>query len=334
MFELLALGYSGSLGGSFAGILSVLALGLMVGLTLQQIQALPTDRMLTQVAVEFQPVGFIANDVLDVIPVVFEAAGYYVFDDSNFNIPEAKRAPRAVYKEIEFGVSNDTYRAEEYGLEARIDDRERRNSPGPLDLDVGKTRRLTNGILLNRERRVANLVTNTANVTQNTTLVGAAQWSDPTSDPSTTAATARAAIRGKTGLLPNQLTMGYAVFEALRIHPAVIDFLDGGRATEQDLAEYFEVARVVVARAIYNTAKEGQASSLVDLWGKDALFHYRSPIVSIDEPSFGYQFEAFAMNVWRYRDVPVKCDVIGVGEIRAEKIASTRLGYLVKAAVA
>lgn len=302
-------------------------------MTLQQILALPQDRMLTQVAIEFQPNGFIADQVLPVVSVELEAAGYYTFDDTNFNIPEMKRNPRTVYKEIDFGMSSDTYRAEEYGLEARIDDRERKNAPGALNLDVGKTRRLTNSALLNRERRVANLVTSTANVTNNETLVGAAQWSDPTSDPQAAARRARNSMRNKAGALPNRLILGWNVFDALRVNPKVVDYLDGGRATEQDLAEYFEVERVIVARAIYNSAREGLAANLVDLWGNDALFTFQSNVVAADEPSFGYQFEAQRLAIFRYRDVPVTCDVIRVNEIRAEKITSTRLGYLIKSAV-
>jgi hypothetical protein len=302
-------------------------------MTLQQILALPQDRMLSQVAVEFAPVGFIADRVLPVVNVNFEAAGYYTFDDTNFAIPDMKRNPRGVYKEIDFGMSTDNYRAEEYGIAARIDDRERKNAPGVLDLDLSKTRRLTNAALLNRERRVANLVTNTANVPFNTTLVGAAQWSDPTSDPGATAKLARNSLRSKTGVLPNRLTIGWNVYEALRTHPKVVDFLDGGRATEADLAEYFEVQEVIVARAIYNSAAEGLSTTLTDLWGNDALFTYQSAIVSADEPSFGYQFAAAPLTVFRWRDVPVNCDVIRINEIRAEKIASTKLGYLVKAAV-
>lgn len=303
-------------------------------MTLQEILALPRDNMLSNVAVEFQPTGLIADQILPVVGVTLETSGYYTFDDGNFSIPEAKRNPRSVYKEIDFGVTADTYRAEEYGIETRIDDRERKNAPGAVDLDVGKTRRATNGILLNRERRVANLVTSTANVTQNTTLVGAAQWSDPTSDPQVTARAARAAIRSKTGVKPNKLMLGNDVFEALRIHPKVIDFMDGGRASIQDLADYFEVGELIVAGAIYNSAREGQTATLVDLWGKDALFFFQSQIVAADEPSFGYQFEVLALSVFRYRDVPVTCDVIRVNEIRAEKITSTRLAYLVKNAAA
>lgn len=302
-------------------------------MTLQEILALPRDPILANVAVEYRPGNFIADQVLPVVPVVLESAGYYTFDDTNFNIPEAKRNDKGVYKEIDFGLSSDTYRAEEYGLEARIGDRERRNAPAAMDLDIGKTRRLTNGILLNRERRIANLVTNTANVTNNTTLVGAAKWSDPTSDPSTVARTARTTVRNTTGLLPNTLLLGRDVFETLRQHPLILDYFDGGRPSVADLADYFEVDQVLVSGALYNTAKEGQTAALDDIWGDDALFYYKSPISAADEPSFGYQFEAQALNVWRYRDVPVKSDVIGVGEIRAEKIVSTRLAYLVKAAI-
>lgn len=325
--------------GGLSGVMGIIGLMIgfvVVGITLQQILSLPQDRMLTGVALEFRPDpgALIADDVLPVVPVTFESAGYYVFDDTNFNIPETKRNPRGVYKEIDFGLSTDNYRAEEYGIEARIDDRERKNSPGALDLDIGKTRRTTNAILLARERRVANLVTNTANVTQNQTLSGTAQWSDPTSDPAAIARAARTAIRSKTGVKPNKLAIGNDVFESLRIHPKLLDFMDGGKPSVQDLAEFFEVQTVIVAGAIYNTAKEGQAATLVDLWGKDALFYYQSGIVASDEPSFGYQFEAQTLAVFRYRDVPVNCDVIRVNEIRAEKITSVRLGYLVKNAVA
>lgn len=303
-------------------------------MTLRELLALPRDGMLTGVAAEIQPQGFIADLLMPVVPVALEQGGYYTFDMTNFNIPEALRAPRTVYKEIDFGLSSDTYRAEEYGLEARIDARERRNAPGALDLDVSKTRRLTNAILLNRERRIANLVTNTANVTQNTTLVGAAQWSDPSSNPLTQAIAARTAMRNAIGMTPNTLTMSYVVREALRAHPALIDFVDGGRPTDQDLADFFEVERVLVAGARYNTAREGQAATLGDLWGKDALFTFTSPVAAAEEPSFGYQFQAAALAVFRYADVPVSSEVIRVNEIRAEKIVAPTAGYLVKAAVA
>jgi hypothetical protein len=301
---------------------------------LQTIQGLRLATSLVPIVVEYRPKGFIIDEVAPTVPVNLEQGIYYKFDSGNFAVPETLRAPRSVYKEIDWSMSEDTYKANEHGLEGRIDDRERKNVPGALDLDVGLTRRLTNGVLLGRERRGASLLMSTANITQNTTLVGAAQWSDPTSNPGTQASAARTAIRAKTGFLPNQLTMGYAVFESLRIHPLIIDFVEGARPTLQDIAEYFEVERVVVAQTIYNAAKEGQTDSLSDVWGKDALFSFTTENVAIDEPSFAYQFVVQELQPFRYRDTTVNCDVLRVTEIRAIKIVAPELAYLVKAAVA
>jgi hypothetical protein len=304
-------------------------------MTLQQIQGLRRSISLTGIVMEYRPKAFIADRVLPTIPVETEQGIYYKWDNGNFSIPETLRAPRSVYKEIDFSATEETFKAREDGLEARIDDRERRQARGILDPDAGLARRLTNAILLSRERRIANLVTSTTNITQNTTLVGAAQWSDPTSDPAADAATARAAIRAATGFLPNTLTIGQAVKEGLRLHPAIIDFVDGGRPTDQDLADFFEVAEVIVAQTIYNTAREGATASLADIWGKDALFYYRNADnATIDDPSFGYQFVTQDTTAFRYRDVTVNCDVVRVTEIRAAKLTAPELGYLVKNAVA
>ena len=302
---------------------------------LQQIQGLRRSISLTGIVMEYRPRLYVADRAMPVIGVDSEQGIYHKWDMGNFAIPETLRNPRSVYKEIDFAFSEETFRAREDGIEGRIDDRERRQARGVLDPDAGLARRLTNAILLSRERRIANLLTNAANITQNTTLVGAAQWSDPTSDPAGDAADARAEIRGATGFLPNTLLIGYSVFEGLILHPAVIDFVDGGRPTEQDLAEFFKVEEVIVGQTIYNAAREGATTTLNDVWGRDALFYYRNTDnASIDDPSFGYQFEVDGMSAFRYRDAKVNCDVIRVTEIRAAKITAAELGYLVKDAVA
>jgi len=294
------------------------------------------DQMLTPFSVQYanEQDAYIADQVLPPVPVALESDSYWVYDKSRFNIPEAKRNPRGHYKEIDWTATKDTYFAEEYGLETRIDDRERRNAVGEFDLDEQGVEMLTDAILLNRERRVANLVTNTANVTQNTTLTGTAQWSDPASDPQAQLRAARTAIQAGTGLILNSVAMGWQVFEALRINPRVTDFLDGDRATSDSLAEFFEVANVYIGRASYNTAKEGQTATLADVWGKDVLFFYKVDRPALRRPSFGYQMMVQNLQVERYRDNPAKSDVIRVTEIRGEKLVATQLGYLVKNATA
>lgn len=302
--------------------------------TLRQIQGLRLSTTLMPIVIEYRPRGFILDQVAPTVPVAMEQGFYYKFDFGNFSVPDTLREPRTVYKEMEWTFSEETFKLREDGLEGRIDDRERDNVPGEIDLDVGLTRRLTNMVMLSRERRGALALTSTANIPQNTTLAGPAQWTDPTSNPQAVAATARQVIRNATGALPNQLTLGYAVYEALRIHPQVIDFVEGDRPTVADLANFFEVQRVVVAETIFNTAKAGQAAALGDVWGKDALFSYTTENISIDEPSFAYQFVNRALSPFRYRDTYVNCDIIRVSEIRGLKITAPELGYLVKNAAA
>lgn len=294
------------------------------------------DPLMTNVSLAYGPTGHIADQVLPPVPVVLEDGQYLVYDKSGYNTPEAQRRPRSRYKEIDWTFSKDSYHAEEYGLESRIDDRERGNSPGALALDETTTEILTENVLNNRERRVANLVTNTANVTQNTTLAGAAQWSDASGgDPIGVSITAQTTIQAATGMLPNAAVMGFKVWQRLRNNPKITAFLaDTEQLTQARLAQLLGVEQIFVGTTLVNTAKAGQTTVLGDVWGKDVLFYYREPRPSQRRPSFGYQFVVQALRAFRWRDTPVNCDVLRVNEIRAEKIVAAQLGYLVKAAVA
>jgi hypothetical protein len=294
------------------------------------------DPLMTEVSLQYGPTGHIADQVLPPVRVTLEDGQYLVYDKSRFNTPEAQRRPRSRYKEIDWKFSKDAYHAEEYGLESRIDDRERDNSPDALGLDTTTTEILTDNILNNRERRVANLVLNTSNVTQNTTLAGAAQWSDASGgDPIGVSITAQTTIQASTGFTPNTAVMGFKVWQQLRNNPKITAFLgDTEQLTKQRLAQILGVEEVLVGTVLYNTAKAGQTAVLGDVWGKDVLFFYREPRPQQRRPSFGYRFFTQALRAFRWRDTPVNCDVIRVNEIRAEKIVAASLGYLVKAAVA
>lgn len=294
------------------------------------------DTLLTNLAIAWTPTGRIADEVAPPIPVALEDGQYYVFGKEGFNIPEAQRRPRSEYKEIDWTLSKDNYHAEEYGLQTRIDDRERNNAAAPLDLDETSTEVLTDNLLNVRERRVANMVTSTSNVTQNTTLVGAAQWSDSSGgDPIGVSITAQNTIQATTGFLPNTLAVGFKVWQYLRTNPKLRAALDVTRnLTQQEIAELLGVDRIIVGSILYNTAKEGQTVVLGDVWGKDAIFFYSQPRPAGRRPSFAYQLVVQPFRVFRWRKTEINCDMIRVNEIRAEKIVAATLAYLVKAAVA
>jgi hypothetical protein len=299
------------------------------------------DPVLTNVSIQYKPAprGYLADAILPPVPVVKESAIFWVYDKTNFDIPESKRAPRSDYAKIDWTVTQDTYLAEEYGLEGEIDDEERENASAPLDLDIDTTEIITDMILNNREKRVADLVMSTGTITQNVTLTGTNQWSDysGTSDPATNVKTARTTIFDATGYVPNKMLMGYKVFEALKLHPDILDrikYSERAVITPAILAALFEVDEILIGGVLRKTSKEGQAVALADVWGKDCLLFYSEPRPALRRASFGYQMRQKNLRVFRYREDRRNTDVIRVTEKQDEKIVATALGYLIKAAVA
>jgi hypothetical protein len=298
------------------------------------------DQLLTNISLQFAaaPEGYLADMVLPPVPVQKESAAFWVYDKSRLDAPDSKRAPRSEYNRIDWNVTTDTYLAEQYGLEGEIDDEERKNAASPLDLDVDTTEIVTDMVLNNREKRVADLVLSTATITQNTTLSGTNQWSDPGSDPLANVSTARTTIYGAApGYAPNVMLMGYLVFEQLKNHPdikEIVKYTERAIITKQILAAVFEVDEVLIGKVSRRTSKEGAADTFTDVWGKDVLLFYRENRPSLKRASFGYQMRQNDLRVFRYREDKRDTDVIRVSEKQDEKIVSGNLAYLIKAAVA
>lgn len=303
------------------------------------------SEVLTQISIKFQPAmgGYLADQVGPPVPVVKEAATYWKYDNSCFDAPDSLRAPRTGYNRIDWKATRDTYVCEEYGLEGEIDDRERDNASSPLDLHIDTTEIVTDMVMNAREKRLADLVMSTANVTQNQTLAGTSQWSDLTSgvsDPISVAKTARTTIYEATGYRPNKVIVPYLVMEALKIHPAILERIQFGTpgspsiVTKELLASLFEVDEVLVGGVLRRTSADNATDVLGDVWGKDVLFFYSEPRPSLKRASFCYQFRNRDLQVFRYREDKISSDVIRVTEIQAEKIVHAALGYLVKAAIA
>lgn len=302
---------------------------------LQQVASIREDTFLTQVALTFAPEGHIADLVAPPLDVAQEDGQYTVFGKESFNVPNAERRPRKRYKEIDWTLSKASYHAEEYGLESRIDDRERRAASDQIQLETTTTENLTMNLRNVREKRIADLVRSTANLTQNTTLSGTDQWDDASGgDPLGIATAAQNAIQAANGFLPNTVIMGWRVWQALRLNPAIrAELLDGEQVTPEKLATLFGVDRVLVGRLLYNTAQSGQTAVMGDMWGKDVIFAFINPRPADRRPSFAYQLRVSDFRTFRWRDVPVNCDVFRVNEIGGEKIVAPTLAYLVKNAI-
>ena len=114
------------------------------------------------------PEGYLADKVLPPVPVQKESAAYWVYDKTPMDSPDSKRAPQLQYQPHRLERDDrDVSGTNSTGLEGEIDDEERKNAASPLDLDVDATEIVTDMVLNNREKRVADLVLSTGTITQN-----------------------------------------------------------------------------------------------------------------------------------------------------------------------
>ena len=192
-----------------------------------------------------------------------------------------------------------------------------------------------------------------ANGVWNTDITGSAApsgsqtyyWNDDVNgDPFTDIATGQTTILQNTGFEPNTLVLSYAAYQALRKHPLVIDRIkyttraDAAKITPDLLAGAFDVDRVLVSKAVYNTSPEGTASAAYSfINGKDALLCYVTPEPAIMVPTAGYTFGwsgLTGLNTLGVRVAQIPLPWKGLETVRTEgemafdmKAVSTDLGY-------
>jgi hypothetical protein len=183
---------------------------------------------------------------------------------------------------------------EPHGLEEVLTPEEYNNVELPFDLERDAVMSLQMALFLGKEKALADSLTSTSVITQNTTLSGTSQWNDYTnSDPIGVANTAKKTIRAACGVAPDTIVADWGVLETLRYHPNILrnlGFADSraGQLSNEDLARALGVRRILSADVMYNSAKEGQTEALASVWGKHMVFCVAPDSAAIDQKSLGY----------------------------------------------
>ena len=296
------------------------------------------DSILSGVSVKYTNEAYIADQVMPVVPVKKESDKYYKYT-RNWKLPQSKRAAGAEANEVEWNVTTDTYSCEEYALKDLIPDRVRDNADNPLSLDVDSTENLTDLIQLGREKRIADIVFAAGSFgAQTSALSGTNQWNDYAgSDPIGDVRTAKSVVHAASGKMPNVMVIGYQAYLKLLDHPDILErikYTQKGIITADLIAQVFEVDKLLVGKALYDSTIEGVAESLGYVWGKKVALLYSEPSPGLKKVSFGYQFQNRGFSVKKWREEKRAGDFIEAGEIRDEKIVAAATGYLYTTVVA
>jgi len=303
----------------------------------------PIQPDLTAVAIGYRNKTLISDGVLPRIPVSKQEFKYLKHDMSEgFTIPDTKVGRKSAPNQISFSATEVTESTRDYGLEDPIPQADINNAPHNYDPIARSTEGLTDLILLDREKRVADLVQNYDNyaTSSKVTLSGTDQFSDfVNSDPIEVIMNALDSMimRG------NIAVMGQEVFSMLCRHPKLCKAIHGnsgdvGIVNAKAIADLFNLEAFFVGAAFVNIAKKGQTATLARVWGKHFELIYRNQLAdNRSGVTFGFTAQ------WGSRIAGANPDkniglrggqILRVGESVKEVICANDLGYMIKDAVA
>lgn len=315
---------------------------------------------LTNISVAFlqNAAHFVADRVFPNVPVQKQSDRYYLYDRGYFNRDEMKvRAPATESAGGVYSVDNTpTYYAPVFAFHHDIDDQRRANEDSVLDSDREATELVTLKALIKREKSWVNDFFKTTVWTTDLTGVASSpstgeflQWNDANSTPLETIRAAKGTILQSTGFEPNTLVIGYPVWQAMIDHPDIVDRVKYGqtapgpaRVTVEAVAALLELDRLLVMKAIENTAAEGVANVHAFIGGKKALLCYAAPSPGLMTPTGGYTFSwtgylgaaPQGQRISKFRMEHLKADRVEIEMAFAQKLVSADLGVFFDAAVA
>lgn len=306
------------------------------------------DQALSNVAIAYMPKNFIAAELAPIVPVRHQSDAFNIWSIADaFRSEDDKRAPGVEANVITREVSSDTYFADNYALKDRIPYEDIKNAdPGwVFTTRASRAEFIKSKLYINWEKRCADLCRSNSNV--GTYTVVASAWTTYTaakSDPYGMIIDGITAVEDATGYRPNKILFGGYAWTHFREHADVLDRVYGSGqnkadrvrvARQQDVAALFEVDQILVGRAYYNSAGEGQSASLAQIWNDDVLIYYAPQRPSVNEPSFLYSFRWNAIPgmdmVAEVFDLPrAKSEEVQLGYYQDEKITASDLSYLIQ----
>lgn len=304
------------------------------------------DKLLTNVSLGYVPTGHIAEVALPNLQVDEMTGLIGKYTNAHLKLENTKMGGRSLAKRVE-SIKYDTsagYEVEEHGLEDIVTPSDVRNIPDPFSVESDKVMGLTQLLKIRKEKAFADLVTNSAVITNGATLAGGDQWQNyTTSSPIEDVKTARMAVKQACGFFPNRAIISPRLAEVLSYHPEVItnlgfNYEKAGALTYEDIKKFFKVDMLHVGDVQFDSSVEGVAESMGELWSNDLVFYYAPTTASKFQKSLGYYLTLRGeggMKVYKSSiDNPPNSTGIIVKDDYGYKLTETACAYLLQNAIA
>lgn len=288
------------------------------------------NRPLSNLLVTRVVTGFAIPSLFPTLVVEKESDVYFRFaPEPLITPPRTQRGVTSTYNEIEYSVTTDTYTIEEYGLEHAVDDRVRENADDPLRPIENAAKILQDLLLLDLELRGYQTLM-TSGIPSATPAV---RWNQANATIVQDIKTAKAIIRQNCGIDPNTIVIPAAVWDVISERPEIYQRIPANQPkalTKDMFATLVEIPNVIIAGAVQNSAKEGLAASISEIWGSNVVLAFVTNEPAIERPTFGYTFVKRNANwvVEQYREEKRRSTIVRVRREYAIRVVMPQAGYL------
>lgn len=308
-----------------------------------------TSVPLTELSLAYRNEEYIHELIAPFVQVKKDAGKIFSYGMSNLRIVNTYRSVGGKGNIVETTVSSaDHYSLEDHVLGEFIPEEVMENYDAPLDPQMDVTEALTDRLMVDREKALADVLSNTATITQNTTLSGTSQWNDYTnSDPITDIKTGLASVRAGSGKRPNTMIISWDALNTLLYHPDVIAFFPGAAAVTRDMLQanlprIFGMERLLVGSAQYNNSNSGGTDTLTDIWSKVCILAYIEPRPTLRSRSLaftygkknGRQVEVLPKTSGSLELVQRKSDYVQISDKYDQVLVDQKCAYLIKSCIA
>ena len=291
------------------------------------------DPILTAYAQGYQHADRVGGLLFPTVPVTTSAGKVLEFGKESFMLYNARRAPGAATKRIEFGYEGKPYALVQDSLESKVprEYADEAKTVAAVDLGMRASTLVMNTLTLALEYEQAGIATNPGNfaASHKVTLAGTSRWSDPDATPLADLEEGRQTIRAACGVYPNVAVFGPRAYSALKAHPSVTArFRNTDIVTGAMLQALLEIDRIAEGRSVY----ADDTGSFRDVWGDIAVLAYAPPKASgFEQPSFGYTYtkQGHPFVERPFWDNNTKSFIYGLTYERAPVLTGMLAGYLI-----
>jgi hypothetical protein len=291
--------------------------------------------------------GLVGTRVMLILPVPVRAGQYpsFLLKEGQLLKNEIKqRSPNSSYPRATQAYNQETYIAQEYGVEMGVDDTVALDVSRFFDAEVVSAKLAQRKLLLGHELRVAAKIFDSSTFTSTNSGTAYTTANLATFDVGADVQEAIDRLLAKGEATSNlRVVMSAPVWTRIRASTKFQNRLRGAglssdtilNASTQAAAEVFGVSEVLIGRSSYDSAPEGVAFSSSQVWSNTYIW-----VGSVTEASTGFfgGGAGFTLNwseygpavgVFTYRDESVKSNIVRASHYVAEKVVNSNAGQLI-----